>query len=330
MGFLDVVKGVLPGAVSGLFGLGSTLLGNNSNERINQKQIDASNTINRQQLALSQEALDAQKSQQAWANEQYLESRDYDRALQQTIFNREDTAISRALQDARNAGLSPLSALGMSAGAGSVVSSSSAPGSMVSNNQANLSVPNLQSNDYSSLAQSGSQIAQLLATSFESRKAQDNQIFLTKMQMAYQANEAGLGRLHEKMMKSLEHDFLINERNVEYYRELLFKLSDQDFQIKLQDIIATDAKNLENTRHSNALELADKNITAQSDLQKSQQEWQSDENEITRSGEKNRGEYLNQLISALSDGDSKMANWLRENSDILIPLIQYLDSVLVQ
>lgn len=327
MAFLDFVKGILPSAVTGLFGLGSTIASNKSNERINQQQIDASNSINSQQLNFSREALESQKQQQAWANEQYLESRDYNRALQQTIFNREDTAISRALEDARSAGFSPLSVLGMSAGAGSVVSSSSAPGSMVSNNQANLTVPNLRANDYGSLAQSGSQIAQLLATSFENKKSQDNQLFVTQMQLAEQAKEAGLDRLHEKMMKSLEHDFLRDERNVEYYRNLMFKLSDQDFQIKLQDIIAQDALNLETERHNNALDLAREQAQSQSNLQTSQQEWQANQNELTRSGEKSRGEYLNQIIQALSEGDGKMATWLRENSDILIPVIQYIDSI---
>lgn len=321
---------LIPAIVAGIAGVTATALSNQSNESINAQQISASKDMNSQQLALSHEALDAQKQQQAWSNQQYLENRDYNRALQQTLFNREDTAVSRVLDDARNAGLSPLSVLGMSAGAGQVVSSSSAPGSMVSNNQANLSIPNLRSNDYGNLAQSGSQIAQIIATSFENRKAEDNQVFLTQMQLAEQAKEAGLGRLHEKMMKELDQDFMKNQDNVKYYRELMYKLSDQNFQIKLQEILAQDAKNMENLRHSNAMELAKENNTAQKNLQDDQQQWQSEENELTRSGEKSRGEYLNQIIQALSEGDGKMSNWLRENSDVLIPLIQYLDAVIAQ
>ena len=46
-----------------------------------------------------------------WEREQYLENRDYNRALQQQIFEREDTAIQRAVQDAGKAGLSPLPVL---------------------------------------------------------------------------------------------------------------------------------------------------------------------------------------------------------------------------
>lgn len=299
---------ILGGVVSGLFGIGTQAMQNASNERINEAMIKATRENNEAQLALSREALEAQQSQQGWANQQYLESRDYNRALQQTIFNREDTAISRAVDDAKNSGFSPLAALGMSLDSGSVVSSSSAPGSMVSNNQANLSVPNLKSNDYGNLANAGSQIAQILATSFESKKAQDNQIFLTEMQLAEQAEQANLGRLHDKMMKSLEHDFLRNEANVEHYRQLMYKLSDQDFQLKLQEIVAGN------------------NMS----LQQSQHDFQSSEAEKARGAEKNRGAYLNQIINALSDGDSKMSRFLRENSDLLIPVLQYIDSVVAQ
>lgn len=310
---------LIPAIVAGIAGITATALNNASNESINAQQIAHSENMNEQQLALSHEALDAQKQQQAWANEQYLENRDYSRALQQTIFNREDTAVSRVLDDARSAGLSPLSVLGMSAGAGQVVSSPSTPNSMVSNNQASLSHPNLRANDYGSLAQSGSQIAQMLATSFENRKAQDNQAFITQMQLAEQAKEAGLGRLHDKMMKQLDQDFMKNQDNVKHYRELMYKLSDQDFQIKLQGIIASDNQKLESQRQQGAV-----------DLQISQQNWQSGENELTRSGEKSRGEYLNQIINALSEGDGKMSKWLRENSDLLIPVLQYIDSIVAQ
>lgn len=60
-----------------------------------------------------------------WSKEQYIENRDYTRALQQTMFDREDTAYQRAVDDARSAGLSPLAITG-GASAGAVVSSPSA------------------------------------------------------------------------------------------------------------------------------------------------------------------------------------------------------------
>lgn len=49
---------------------------------------------------------------------------DYQKALQQTIFDREDTAVQRRMNDLQAAGLNPNLAAGSAAGAGSVVSRS--------------------------------------------------------------------------------------------------------------------------------------------------------------------------------------------------------------
>lgn len=77
---------------------------------------------------------DTKRSDTAWEREQYLENRDYERALQQQIFEREDTAIQRAVQDAGKAGLSPLSvAGGNGAGAGAIVGATQAPSSQQAN-----------------------------------------------------------------------------------------------------------------------------------------------------------------------------------------------------
>ena len=59
--------------------------------------------------------------QRQWAQEQ----RDYNRALQQQIFEREDTAISRQANELSKLGINPLSANMNGLGAGSVVSSTS-------------------------------------------------------------------------------------------------------------------------------------------------------------------------------------------------------------
>lgn len=66
----------------------------------------------------------AAKRQQELENERYIEERDYNRALQQEIFNREDTAIQRAADDAMKAGFSPLTVAGSGASSGAVVGSS--------------------------------------------------------------------------------------------------------------------------------------------------------------------------------------------------------------
>lgn len=77
---------------------------------------------------------DTKRQDTAWEREQYFENRDYERALQQQIFEREDTAIQRAVQDAGKAGLSPLSvAGGNGAGAGAIVGATQAPSSQQAN-----------------------------------------------------------------------------------------------------------------------------------------------------------------------------------------------------
>lgn len=68
-----------------------------------------------------------------WQKEQYIEQRDYERALQKEIFAREDTAVQRALDDYTNAGFSPLAAIGQNYDSGQAISSSAAPSGAVTN-----------------------------------------------------------------------------------------------------------------------------------------------------------------------------------------------------
>lgn len=68
-----------------------------------------------------------------WQKDQYIDQRDYDRALQKEIFAREDTAVQRALDDYTNAGFSPLAAIGQNYDAGQAISSSAAPQGAVTN-----------------------------------------------------------------------------------------------------------------------------------------------------------------------------------------------------
>lgn len=63
------------------------------------------------------------KRQQEIENERYIDNRDYQRALQERVFQREDTAIQRAALDAEKAGFSPLTVAGNGAASGALVGS---------------------------------------------------------------------------------------------------------------------------------------------------------------------------------------------------------------
>lgn len=261
---------------------------------------------NKQNLALSKEALEAQKTQQNWANARYLEDRDYTRSLQQTIFEREDTALQRAKEDAVNAGFSPLTAVGNALGAGQVVSTPSAPSSMVSNNQANLSTP-----DFSSIGSAGA----MIATIFENQTKREFEHNENLIKMAHDANEAGLGRLHEQIMKTVEHDFLKSQENQKHYNRLQEILSQGDVQNELA-----------NLEHSNTMELEGSRQEWQGILQKDSQAFQRQQAVDSRVGTSQRAELIDKFIGVVAQGDSKFAKWLKENSEIVTTALQLLST----
>lgn len=95
-------------AIAGGLGLASTLATN----YFNKKQQDKANNVTQQNNAFSQE--------------QYLDERNYNRELQERLFQREDNAYTRTKDDLLNAGYSPLAINGTNE-AGNVVSQAQMP-----------------------------------------------------------------------------------------------------------------------------------------------------------------------------------------------------------
>lgn len=289
---MSVIGAAAVGATTGLFG---SLVGNILNYRSQGKN-----------HALAQEALDAQKAQQQWANEQYVESRDYDRAMQQQIFQREDTAIQRAVNDAQSAGFSPLAALGMPAGAGQVISSNSPPGNMVQNNQ-------FATADMSGLGRDITSAVSLIQTALAQHSQQEVDILMQEVDLAHKADEAKLSRLHEAIQKDLDRTWDKRKHDAEMEEKLQSRLSSERTQRQLQKTLL---------RHQKDMQTSDQNF--QKDMLKSQQEFMSSNANNQGSG---RGlhDVFNDIIDVVAEGDGRMAKWLRDNQELLTLIIEGLE-----
>lgn len=226
-------------------------------------------------IALSREALDAQKSQQAFQNRQYLESRDYERALQQQIFDREDTAMTRSVQDHVSAGFSPLTALGSAFGAGQVVSQSTAPNNQVQNNQFQNHNSNYVSDALNSMMdRQDSAMSRALTMAMQTRE-------LTASKESQQAEFE-----HSKEIEDMRYD---NEKMLlEIQQNNLKEINDIQAQYKLSEIM---------TQSTAQKALQQMIIDGQAKLQANQQEWEASQPK-SRSWDQIVEQGLNYLKSA--------------------------------
>lgn len=286
------LPGAVIGAASSLFG---SIAGNILNYRMQEKN-----------YALAKEALEAQKAQQQWANDQYIESRDYDRALQQQIFQREDTAIQRAVNDAQDAGFSPLAALGMPAGAGQVISSNSAPGNMVQNNQ-------FATADMSGLGRDITSAMSMVQTALSQNRQHEVDIMMQEVDLAHKAKEAGLDRIHEAIQKDMDRDWDQRKHDSEMEEKLQSRLSSERLQRQLQETLL---------KHQEDMQTSDQEF--QKAMLKSQQDFMSSNANNQGSG---RGlhDVFNDIIDVVAKGDGKLAKWLRNHKEVLTLIIEGIE-----
>lgn len=226
--------------------------------------------FNEQNLALAKEAQAAQLKQQDWANEQYIENRDYSRALQERIFEREDTAMQRAVDDYTAAGFSPLAALGQSAGAGAVVSQPALPSSSVGGNQAHFTPGSSSSlqNAFSHLADSGHRIGAMMMTRLENQKQRDHQSAMQTIQLASEFRKQGNEHMHSLLMQSLEQDWKEQQQAREFAQELSVLESSQNLQRELQRSLQAHQSSMQEDAQQHAKDMVDldmDNLSARED-----------------------------------------------------------------
>lgn len=226
-------------------------------------------------INISREAFEAQKRQQAFQNEQYIESRDYNRALQERIFDREDTAMTRSVQDHVSAGFSPLTALGSAFGAGQVVSSLNAPNNQVQNNQFQNHNTNYVSDALNSMMdRQDSAMSRALTMAMQTRE-------LTASKERQDAEFQ-----HSEELENIRYD---NEKMLlEIQQNNLKEINDIQAQYKLSEIM---------TSNNGQKAIQQMIIDAQAKLQSNQQEWE-DSQPKSRSWDQIVETGLNYLKSA--------------------------------
>lgn len=327
-------KGFVAGAVTNLFGSGinawSQHKANEANiaaqERINKANLDHANYWNTKNYELASEAQQAQLAQQQWANEQYIESRDYDRAMQQTVFNREDTAIQRAMQDATAAGFSPLAALGMPANAGQVISSSSSPGSMVSNNQASVQgagqiSPHVEA--VTGLGDGLSSIGSMFATMAEGMSSREHQKQMQSADFAQRLLEMDKTFFADKVLKTMEHDFELTLEDQKYYYRIADALNNEKISARLKELDHKYALSLQNDAQSHQSEMQEDEQAHQLYMQGRQHVF--DQSNANNKGGRGLHDVFNDIIDIVAQGDGKMAKWMRDNKDVLTLIVEGLE-----
>lgn len=313
---LPLLIGGAAALLGSVIGAGANLAANEKNvsaqERINEANLEHANYWNEKNYALASEAQQAQLDQQEWVNEQYIENRDYERQLQQEIFHREDTALQRSLQQATDAGFSPLAALGVNTGAGSIVSSSSAPGSMVSNNQASVQGAGQTAPRVEALTSGDgfSQLGAMLATMAENQSMRAHQKEMQSAEFAQKLVEMDKGHFADTVLKTMEHDFLANRDNQEHLYTIAEKLQDEKIQKRILSITQGHDSKMQKERQGHDLYM------------------QGRQHAFDSSNENNRGsgrgihDVFDDLIDTLAQGDGRVAKWLRENKEVLTLIIE--------
>ena len=159
MGVFKTIGNALTGGIGSLVGGlasgGLNLVSQYMTNKANQQMAQEANAITLQNNAWQKENFEKQLQ---WQKDQYFDQESYSRALQQELFNREDTSYQRTINDITASGLSPLAINGTN-DSGSVVAQANVP---------NASIPELSGiNPFQAQSLNFGQLADILARADE-------------------------------------------------------------------------------------------------------------------------------------------------------------------
>lgn len=331
--------------IAGATGLVGNFINAFNQHRNNQVNIAANAAINAQNIAfterwnkinyhMAREAQDAQLAHQQWSRDQYVESTDYNRALQQQIFDREDTAIQRAMSDAQAAGFSPLAALGVPSGAGQVVGNSSIPGSMVSNNQAsvmsaNQVAPHIQA--ITGLGDGLSSLGSQVATMAESMSTKQHQKEMQSAEIISSYRRLGMDFVADWLLQDKQNNFLREERNAAHLENLAVIAETAKFQMTMEELRQKGAKILQDDAQQHDLQMQQNEQSHDLQMQQNIQDFEADYRVKTASAAYEDMLALGKeyLVPVVREFSPDLADWLENNSygsDFLVQMVRSVES----
>lgn len=303
----------LASGISSLAGAtGSIVMG-----ALNYNENKANNEFNRN---MATQAFEAQEAQRAINNERYVEELDYNRALQDTVFQREDTAMQRAVEDGVAAGFSPLAALGHSAGSGAIVSSPSQVSNSPTTSGANLQISDSLQRGFEHFASAGNQFGAMLLTQANQKADRELKLTLQSNEIASMFKRQGNDYAHDKIMEEIGHGRALELSQIQHL-----------YQLEAITHTAQYNEALERLKQSGALEQISAKHEDSMELQQGQQEFESQYRRKTMAASvgDNYDTALEYIVPVIRKFSPELADWLTSNEfgrDILINQIQMLEA----
>lgn len=198
-----IASTILQGATSLIGAIGQGV-SNKRNREESERQANQANAFNREQLQY-------QAERDYLADQRYDAETAYNKALQERIFNREDTAIQRKSADLKAAGLSKTLAAGAGASAGQAVH----VGGITANNTTPRELARYTPNHGTGFSDSVNKMGEVLMNNLEAKNLA-TQVLQGQANIAYTNAQKNVA---EAQASSINRDIAEKNYNWSYYRE---------------------------------------------------------------------------------------------------------------